>query len=119
MEPITEDQEWTLRRWASTQGRRPRKRDKAFLQAEKGLTEAQIDSWWENIDTHKPTNGNYLFLLIGVFIDSRKTQVIKGKQRVNLNTTHVLPHKTSHSNLMDGWQLHLPIQMVKEDLLVT
>jgi hypothetical protein len=46
MQAITEDQEWTLRRWASTVGKRPQKRDKAFLEADKGLTAAQIDSWW-------------------------------------------------------------------------
>lgn len=51
MQPITEEQEWTLRRWASTVGKRPRKRDKAFLKAEKGLSEEQIDSWWKNIDS--------------------------------------------------------------------
>jgi len=50
MTPITEEQEWTLRRWASTVGKRPRKRDKAFLMAEKGLSEEQIDSWWKNVD---------------------------------------------------------------------
>jgi hypothetical protein len=55
MQPITEDQEWTLRRWASTVGKRPRKRDKAFLLAEKGLSEEQIDSWWKNIDSAMQT----------------------------------------------------------------
>ncbi|KAE9377907.1 hypothetical protein N431DRAFT_500648 [Stipitochalara longipes BDJ] len=53
MQPITEDQEWTLRRWASTVGKRPRKKDMLFLKAEKGLSEAQIDSWWKNIDSVK------------------------------------------------------------------
>lgn len=56
MQPITEDQEWTLRRWASTVGKRPRKRDKAFLQVEKGLSEEQIDSWWKNIDEPKQSH---------------------------------------------------------------
>jgi hypothetical protein len=98
--PITEDQEWTLRRWASTVGERPRKRDKAFLKAEKGLSEEQIDSWWKNIDIYNPINGECLFLLVRVFIDSRNTQVIKGQQRINLNT-HVLPQTTSNSNSMD------------------
>jgi hypothetical protein len=51
MQPITEDQEWTLRRWASTVGKRPRKKDKQFLLAEKGLSEEQIDSWWKDIDS--------------------------------------------------------------------
>ncbi|TAQ91539.1 hypothetical protein B7494_g174 [Chlorociboria aeruginascens] len=46
MLPITEDQEWTLRRWAATVGKHPRKRDKAFLQIDKGLTEEQIDFWF-------------------------------------------------------------------------
>ncbi|KAF4636922.1 hypothetical protein G7Y89_g1153 [Cudoniella acicularis] len=49
MEPITEDQEWTLRRWVSTKGNGPlQKSDKAFLTLEKGLSEEQIDSWFEN-----------------------------------------------------------------------
>jgi hypothetical protein len=51
MQPISVEQEYTLRRWASTVGKRPRKRDKAFLKAEKGLSEEQIDSWWKNIDS--------------------------------------------------------------------
>jgi hypothetical protein len=54
MQPITEDQEWTLRRWATIIGKPPRKRDKQFLKAEKGLSEEQIDSWWKNIDSPKP-----------------------------------------------------------------
>lgn len=49
-EPITEDQESTLRRWASTVKTRPRKRDKAFLQADKGLSSKQIDRWWKKND---------------------------------------------------------------------
>jgi hypothetical protein len=53
MQPITEEQEWTLRRWAHAMGRRPRKRDKAFLQADKGLTEEQIDTWWRGIDGNR------------------------------------------------------------------
>ena len=56
MQPITEEQEWTLRRWASTVGKRPRKRDKAFLQAEKGLTEEQIDTWWKVVDSNRKRN---------------------------------------------------------------
>lgn len=47
MEPITEQQEWTLRNWVTTFGRRPGKLEKAFLQADKGLSEEQIDSWLE------------------------------------------------------------------------
>ncbi|KAG4417699.1 hypothetical protein IFR04_009138 [Cadophora malorum] len=48
--PITEDQESTLRRWASTVKTRPRKRDKAFLRADKGLSSKQIDHWWKKND---------------------------------------------------------------------
>lgn len=54
MEPITEAQEWTLRRWVATKGnRKPGKRDKAFLHAEKGLSGEQIDFWWENVEPSK------------------------------------------------------------------
>jgi hypothetical protein len=60
MQPITEEQEWTLRRWASTVGKRPRKRDKAFLEAEKGLTEEQIDNWWRGVDC----NGEWIRLYL-------------------------------------------------------
>ena len=45
MDSITEDQEWTLRNWVLTFGRRPGKLEKAFLQADKGLSERQIDAW--------------------------------------------------------------------------
>ena len=64
MQPITEDQEWTLRRWASTVGKRPRKKDMLFLKAEKGLSEEQIDSWWKNIDSVKCEGTYKHFLLI-------------------------------------------------------
>jgi hypothetical protein len=66
MQPITEDQEWTLRRWASTVGKRPRKRDKAFLRAEKGLSEEQIDSWWKNIDSTKQSQGTNTVPLLAI-----------------------------------------------------
>ncbi|CZR59749.1 uncharacterized protein PAC_09643 [Phialocephala subalpina] len=46
--PITEEQESTLRRWASIVGRRPRKKDKAFLQAETGLGKNQVDEWFKS-----------------------------------------------------------------------
>lgn len=68
MQPITEDQEWTLRRWASTVGKRPRKKDMLFLRAEKGLSEAQIDSWWKNIDSVKleGTSNNLLIPFVAL-----------------------------------------------------
>ncbi|KUJ11957.1 uncharacterized protein LY89DRAFT_217216 [Mollisia scopiformis] len=46
--PITEEQESTLRRWVDSCGKRPGKRAKAFLQAETGLSKDQIDQWFEN-----------------------------------------------------------------------
>jgi hypothetical protein len=48
MEPITEDQFLTLRRWAITVQQRPGRRMKKFLLLEKGLTEEQIDRWWDD-----------------------------------------------------------------------
>jgi len=48
MEPITEDQFQTLRRWAITVGKRPGGPVKQFMKLEKGLTEEQIDNWWSN-----------------------------------------------------------------------
>jgi hypothetical protein len=57
LHPITEDQEWTLRNWVSTFGARPGPRERAFLLTEKGLTEGQIDSWWNK------NQGNTLLLL--------------------------------------------------------
>jgi hypothetical protein len=45
MEPITQNQEWTLRNWIATFRRRPDKLEKTFLQADKGLSEDQIESW--------------------------------------------------------------------------
>ncbi|KAG4438786.1 hypothetical protein IFR05_005719 [Cadophora sp. M221] len=61
--PITEDQEWTLRRWASTVQKRPRKRDKAFLQAEKGLSGKQIDNWWKNNSQSPDSNNTSISML--------------------------------------------------------
>lgn len=48
MEPITEDQFATLRRWAITIKQRPGNHAKKFLKLEKGLTEEQIDKWWDD-----------------------------------------------------------------------
>lgn len=45
---ITEEQESTLRRWATIVGNRPRKKDKAFLQAETGLGKNQVEEWFKN-----------------------------------------------------------------------
>ncbi|KAH6722436.1 hypothetical protein BKA61DRAFT_175728 [Leptodontidium sp. MPI-SDFR-AT-0119] len=61
--PITEDQESTLRRWASTVQKRPSKRDKAFLQAEKGLSGKQIDNWWKNNNQSLDSNNTSLSML--------------------------------------------------------
>jgi hypothetical protein len=33
-------------RWACTVGHRPGKRAKMFLQADRGLSEEQIETWW-------------------------------------------------------------------------
>jgi hypothetical protein len=33
-------------RWACSVGHRPGKRAKMFLQADRGLSEEQIDTWW-------------------------------------------------------------------------
>lgn len=46
--PITEEQELTLRRWATIVGNRPRKKDKAFLQAQTGLGKNQVEEWFKN-----------------------------------------------------------------------
>jgi hypothetical protein len=48
MKPITEDQFVTLRHWAITIKRRPGSHAKQFLKLEKGLTEEQIDKWWDD-----------------------------------------------------------------------
>ncbi len=48
MKPITEDQFMTLRRWAITIKQRPGNHAKQFLKLEKGLTEEQIDKWWDD-----------------------------------------------------------------------
>jgi hypothetical protein len=41
-------------RWASTVGQRPGKRAKMFLQADRGLSEEQIETWWKKaIETQK------------------------------------------------------------------
>lgn len=54
MEPITEDQELTLRRWVTAKGNGPpEESDKAFLVMEKGLSGEQIDFWFKK---HKSTN---------------------------------------------------------------
>jgi len=47
MDTITPAQECTLRNWVLTFQRRPGKLEKAFLQADKGLSEQQIDAWLE------------------------------------------------------------------------
>jgi len=47
-QPITPNQEWTLRNWVATFGRRPDKLERTFLQADKGLSESQIDTWLRN-----------------------------------------------------------------------
>jgi hypothetical protein len=46
MHSITEDQEWTLRNWVLNVGEKPGQPEKAFLRTEKGLSEEQIDFWW-------------------------------------------------------------------------
>ncbi|KAG9238137.1 hypothetical protein BJ875DRAFT_437813 [Amylocarpus encephaloides] len=54
MQPLSDDQASTLRRWVSHKGkRRPGKRDRDFLCEEKNLTSEQIDWWWENVDSSK------------------------------------------------------------------
>lgn len=35
-----------MQRWASTVGHRPGKRAKMFLKADRGLSEEQIETWW-------------------------------------------------------------------------
>jgi len=52
MDPITQAQEWTLRNWVATFGRRPGKLEKAFLRADKGLSEQQIDAWLEKEESN-------------------------------------------------------------------
>ncbi|KAH8602159.1 hypothetical protein B0O99DRAFT_666852 [Bisporella sp. PMI_857] len=47
MDTITPEQELTLRNWVTAFGTKPGKREKVFLQKEKGLSERQIDSWLE------------------------------------------------------------------------
>lgn len=54
--PIAEEQELTLRQWANIIGNRPRKKDKAFLQAVTGLGKNQVDEWFKkngNVDESK------------------------------------------------------------------
>jgi hypothetical protein len=46
MQPITEEQDRTLRNWASKFGEKPGQQGKAFLQTEKGISENQVDYWW-------------------------------------------------------------------------
>jgi len=46
MQPLTREQEATMLRWACTVGHRPGKRAKMFLQADRGLSEEQIETWW-------------------------------------------------------------------------
>jgi hypothetical protein len=48
MQPLTPKQEQTMLRWAWTVGARPGKRAKLFLRAERGISEEQIDAWWNN-----------------------------------------------------------------------
>ena len=35
-----------MQRWACTVGQRPGKRAKMFLQADRGLSEEQVETWW-------------------------------------------------------------------------
>jgi len=97
MQPITEDQEWTLRRWASTVGKRPRKRDKAFLKADKGLSEEQIDSWWKNIDSSNAVQG----------MESNKEPQLRN---FNLNVDSVTPAvlQSIAADLSPNFQLQQP-----------
>jgi hypothetical protein len=48
MDPITEEQFLTLRHWAFAIKWRPGNSAKLFLKLEKGLTEEQIDKWWDD-----------------------------------------------------------------------
>jgi hypothetical protein len=48
MNLITEDQSLTLRHWAFAIKRRPGNSAKLSLKLEKGLTEEQIDKWWDD-----------------------------------------------------------------------
>lgn len=48
MQPLTKEQQATMVRWAMTVGHRPGKRAKMFLQEDRGLSEDQIDTWWNN-----------------------------------------------------------------------
>ncbi|KAH7356595.1 hypothetical protein BKA65DRAFT_210420 [Rhexocercosporidium sp. MPI-PUGE-AT-0058] len=100
--PITEDQEWTLRRWASTVQKRPRKRDKAFLQAEKGLSGKQIDNWWKNKGQSIESND------IGLSMPSTKAEdkvpsfQMQGMANVETRTIeHDFQSQTSLSNAMN------------------
>jgi hypothetical protein len=51
MAALTAVQETTMRQWALTAKTRPGKRAKWFLRLNRGLSEEQIDAWWDNAMT--------------------------------------------------------------------
>ncbi|KAH8685707.1 hypothetical protein BGZ60DRAFT_522989 [Tricladium varicosporioides] len=107
MEPITEDQELTLRRWVTAKGNGPpEESDKAFLVMEKGLSREQIDFWFQ-----KNISSNYSGS-IGTF----PTQ--HGSQSSNVQTpgSACLPLKVSDHTQNPSFVLNMEFGHVEMDL---
>jgi hypothetical protein len=81
MQPLTREQEATMLRWACTVGHRPGKRAKMFLQADRGLSEEQVENWWNKaIATQKSQRKNFpmMYRVVVVLMKMRSPPSLYG-----------------------------------------